>query len=800
MTTTDVAFVPATIALRPPRVAILMRDDHQWREWAMRSLTIASDYWGGGGFILVPYDPETGVPASQFIEIVRAYDPDHVVTLEIGMSDLEAWYPGSIQFTNVEDEGDRLSLISGAHTGVNDELGRHAREVVASWCSPLRSIRLGRDEAVRQRETMTQLGRAGRSDRYQRGLPVAPVGTDVSRIAASAEWRSDAGISSAARVGVANAEPFERPEPQSDVLHWLIARTSDTPTSLIWSNASQPPESSLGLESWFRDEQGLIQVSRSYLRDGAAVVVGDTGTDFALALAYDRILGRGIWLTPAMLADDVEFKLRVRPAVWTLISDLEHSASRLAVSSTSLTSRQLDIVSERLQESDFDVQIAGKRVQRAHDSETVQVRFAEVDQGYLDYVVNDHIGTSVVIPMSMREDGSHDAMTGLDTPVPTELLYPEASANVPYWYVDVSLARDNSPRGRDLPASALAIEEGAFQQVNVRASKEGITFNPSSMGFVPSGALLRSRLGRPRLRSLSVRAWVEAMAELDGLGVRLSTPGRHAELVRRRLGSRKLLLDLVAGSSLRMLREFIPRGESPKKRDPETVVLGLEPYLSFTAIDALLPGVENETVAVIDSLVSARLLRRGLILGCQDCGRPSFLVAEKLGQEYECPQCGTMNLFVSERWRKGTEPKWFYDLFATFRELLAYNGDVPLLAAARLQAEGRGYADTPELEFFDRETGQGVAEIDVIASVNREVVIVEAKVSGEFPAQKRGEQTRKLLRVANALRADRIVLATTQDHWKPADVAHLTREAAKATPFACQTQVLAGLGSPPRPA
>lgn len=182
------------------------------------------------------------------------------------------------------------------------------------------------------------------------------------------------------------------------------------------------------------------------------------------------------------------------------------------------------------------------------------------------------------------------------------------------------------------------------------------------------------------------------------------------------------------------------------------------------------------------------------MLGCTECGRPSFLDADRVGQHYECPQCATTNVLVSARWRLGSEPRWYYDLHATFRELLATNGDVPLLAAARLQATSRTYSDSPELEFFELDSRRPIAEVDLIASVNHDVVIVEAKANGEFSSRTRAAQTRKLVRIAEALRADRLVLATSRDRWKQADVEHVTREAARVTPFPIQVDAMPALG------
>ena len=246
-----------------------------------------------------------------------------------------------------------------------------------------------------------------------------------------------------------------------------------------------------------------------------------------------------------------------------------------------------------------------------------------------------------------------------------------------------------------------------------------------------------------------------------------------------------------------MLRAFVRRDKrpTPAERDPEIVVLGLDPFLSFNAIYKLLGGTREDAIDVVDDLVSKRLLRRGLVLNCSECGRPSFVDADRLGQQFECSQCATMNALVSARWHEKTpEPTWFYDLYAAFRELLASRGDIVLLAAANLQGSSRTYADTSELEFYELDSERKVAEIDVIASVDGKVVIVEAKAGGAFGTKQRGSQTAKLLRMAKALRADRIQLATIQPHWNQTDVDHLMKLAAAVKPFAIDVDVATSLG------
>ena len=778
---------------------MMVAGDEHWRDWAMTALTIASGYWGGGGFIFVPFDIKTSRPAPEFAEIVRAYDPDHVVSLDLPWSTLEAWYPGIIGIDGIDgvDESERLRMIetNQCHTGVIQS--ETARDEVVTWCSPMRAVPFRDDHSDRQMETVTTLRRRDPGeDRFRRGLAPAPTPTEWARLAASESWRSDLGLFAAMRVGVAQTEAAtgSPPEPTVDGLGWLIRPDGDAPTSLIWNANQIATRASSGLERWFLADQRLIEVSTGYLKDRAALVVGDTGTDFALAVAYDRLIGNGIWLTPELLDDGEVFRQEIQIPIWNLLSDLEHAASQMVLTSTSATDAYVEDIALRVMASTFPRGVTAGREQKA-----VRVGSPVLDGGYLEYAVNEHVGASVPIPVVKQSDGVLEAMAGFESPVPSDLVYPQNSGWVPYWYVDVGFARDTMPRGRDFPSHALVVEDGPVPPVNLRASRESVSFDPHSMGFVATGSFLPGRIGRPRLRSLSMLAWVEAMAEPEGLGVRLSQPGRQTELVRRRLGSRDALLDLMKPENVEMFRAFIPRRKPPtsqeRQADQDTVVLGLDPYLTFDAMQKLLAGGVGAATALVDQLSSARLLRRGLILDCVECGRPSFIDADRLGQWYECPQCAAANALLSERWKKKrSEPRWFYDLYAAFRELLAANGDVVLLAASALRAGTGTYMDAPELEFYELASGDRVAEVDVIASVNHDVVLVEAKSNGLFTKGKRGPSTKKLLRIAQVLRADRIVLATTQAKWNESDVAHLEREAAKLTPFAVKVEVKTSLG------
>ena len=761
----------------------------------MYALSTAGEYWGGGGFILVPYDRPTGDASLAFADIVRSYDPDHVVVLDLPLSAWEKLYPGFVQLGGVKNEEERLRLIESSSLHNPDLAAERAQAQVTSWCSPMRMGRLSQDQKL-PIATVRRLGkRRGASDN---GPLAAAADRGPTGLAAAEDWRSDVSLLAAMRLGVSTSAPGARPEPESGSLGWLLRMESTPPSDFVWGEQGDSAEP---LESWFRSAQRLVQITRGHNFDGVALVVGDTVHDFALALAYDRMIGNGVWLSTTLVEDDVLMKRSIRPVMQLQISELENRGGHLVLTSASVPDAYLEELSAKLQldEWGFQFEADGQQISIEAREDTVEVRKADLSSGVMTLMADEHIGATVLQPVASDDEGSREALVGFESPLPTKLLFEEGSSRVPYWYVDVSTAGDATPRGRDFPSRALTVRDGYYPHVHVRSSKDGVTFDPRSMGFVPSGALLTSRIGRPRFRSPSMVAWVRAMAEQDGLDVRLSDAGRRVELVRSRLGSREDLLEVVTSETLPLLRAFCRRTRRPSRneRDPEVVVVGLDPYLSFRAIETLLPRyTPDQRMDLIDRLISARILRRGLVLGCEECGRPSFVDADRVGQQYECPQCGAMNALLSPRWKRlSTEPTWFYDLYSNLREMLDAHGDVVLLAAAQLRSMSKTYADTPELEFFDQESGKAVAEVDIVACVDGEVVLVEAKSNGAFGTNRRGPQSAKLMRVAAALRADRIVLATTAEAWNSTDVDHFRSLGAAARPFPVGIDVRSGLGA-----
>lgn len=387
-----------------------------------------------------------------------------------------------------------------------------------------------------------------------------------------------------------------------------------------------------------------------------------------------------------------------------------------------------------------------------------------------------------MVPSAVAVERDEDRTMAMVTPY----ALPSPSAGglygklLPPWIVDVVFDDAEMPTGRSVGPENLVVPTSWPESV-VRSSKFGIAVVAASHGFVESGAVKSRRLARPRLISLGMKSWAGAMAAERGLTVRSSLPGNNAEVVARRLGSRDALVDLVTGPMHPALKLFAGTDESISKRKrrldtlpPEVRSLqprwiGDMPYATVEAMRHAVGLASAEPITdLLDRLTEADLVRRGLTVRCVDCGRESFVPVDRLGRTYECPRCSAVNVLVSARWGGSVEPPWRYDLHNALRHVMTEHGDIPLMAAKHLEVSARRYVDVGELEFL--RSGAQIAEMDLIANVDGDVVIVEAKSSATLGGAKEAWRTAaKIAEVAYTLHADRVILATDQKSWKESD-------------------------------
>jgi hypothetical protein len=100
------------------------------------------------------------------------------------------------------------------------------------------------------------------------------------------------------------------------------------------------------------------------------------------------------------------------------------------------------------------------------------------------------------------------------------------------------------------------------------------------------------------------------------------------------------------------------------------------------------------------------------------------------------------------------------------RELLADHGEVPLLLSRHLCSESRRYDDVPELELRNA-SANPVAEADLIAVSDDALIVAEAKSNNALGGSPREikRAVAKRVMLADVLRADQVILATTEPEW-----------------------------------
>jgi hypothetical protein len=161
-----------------------------------------------------------------------------------------------------------------------------------------------------------------------------------------------------------------------------------------------------------------------------------------------------------------------------------------------------------------------------------------------------------------------------------------------------------------------------------------------------------------------------------------------------------------------------------------------------------------------------------VVLRCPECFERSFVPVDSLQHRNECPRCGRPNELVAPTWGDAEEPVWYYSLHGAVRKLMNQNGDIPILGAAYLHRTARHYIDESELEWRRVGASRPEHEIDLIAVVDDEVVVAEAKRNPRRTDRKNALD--KLVDVAAQLRADKIALFSGPDApWNQAQVAHL---------------------------
>ncbi|MDI9895680.1 hypothetical protein QM797_13220 [Rhodococcus sp. IEGM 1381] len=787
----NIEYATVTMGLRAPRVAVIFRSESDWEYFARMAMRSANNTWGGAGFVLVP--AVAGPLDGRLRDALVAYDPDYVVVSGYTVGDVDNLTPGTIarilDEQGIVEAEDRSRLAGDLRVEiVDDAILSETRDWLVDQCSSYRmssGSESSHERPWHERErvlpTIESSVLSSRSSALTSMNEVRRP-SDPMPMAASPFLEGDLGVAVAMRLGQLETpkkglSPLGEKE-RTAILRWLFRAEGRHPS--VVPDAALDPGRGIanGLPSaWDATSTGLKTVGRgSSRRIRNLCVVGDSPSDFALAMIWDRLYGGGKWIPKSML-DGGDHDLILRLLRDSITPPLSSSGRGAMVTSISYDIEEVaDFRDEVLRvSSSFSLSDAADGLPWKILPVVGLDKILEFDRyGMRHLGVHEQFSSTTVMPV-IRD--IHGTTTIAATP-PLPIVQDDRLQLVSDLSVQINLdvADTPIPPARYMPSDVLLHRDENPHDTWIRVARDGLSYESLAYGFVPAGSAADQRLAKPRISKPGMQKWARAMAAQSGFKASLSPAGRHGDVLEAMLGSRSRLLDVVSSDLLSVLRSYVPRAKTTHEQFPggEGCVIRDTVYLNFDGIVNLSKLSVEAAREQCDLLLAETILTRGLLLDCVMCGTLDFVSIGRLQQTNTCLRCGHASQLSVARWKQPhDEPHWFYDLHPVATSLMSQNGDVPLLLAAYLRStvnHRNHYVDCSELEVSDL-SGKKVAEADLLAYVDGSVVVAEAKSTDELDSgsnQKKAAKKRALL--SEIFGADEIVLATTKNSWKPSSI------------------------------
>lgn len=794
----SLTYRPLRLSVRPPRCAVFIPDDEDWPNVVRRMLENFCQTWGGVGNILIPC-PDEGDAHPVFWRILEAYDPDLVCQYQRTLHHVEL--SDSARFEEYIERGVQETASLTRETA-EKALRDAARRIPADSWAPSRQVR---DRVLRYlapfhmaEEPFSFPWQAdhvpspfvdsaklqGADNRPFTTLNVASLGRDISLIAAS-----HLGILSPARQHLLEREgrPIEEYEVCAEQMPALLAVCWADYDHLSRQAFMRSTFESLGLSpqsppAWTAPEHHSrfpfaqtrsgcteVQDQRGFIAPRhRVVVVGDTASDFCLALALLRMSQLAFWLPSHLAADQEEQGQQARSCLREALSSLSKGhfiSEKVLLVSLSLSKRELEAIRSQL--------------------ESNRPRFS---RPHMDFVLDDPSPAIPAWPICLLHTQlrnlerfaplvGKEFATATDTPIPSDLAGETPSDFA--WFVDVSVDGHKLPIRSCL--KALLCKNPDPIGYGVRPSSAGMSFCAQKQGFVVAGSQIHEITLRPQLRCPDAEEVFKTLAARVGMRAEHSSAGQYALAALERWGGLdQLAEDLASKDRNKLLQAFRP------KVPEDAPGVFLKPlrrgFLSFEDFLKVADLSQDDLRRLIDRYIERGIVTRGLILKCAGCSYAGWYAADEFGNSFRCTRCRQTTLITRDTWIGGlkgepqtSEPTWYYELSEVVYQALCGNARAPILALAKLKKDARSFLFTPELEFWSKEgrsaeSDKPLIEIDVCALVDGKIVIGEAKIANRLESRPREEDRflGKFVRAAKQLTADDVAFATTASCWRDA--------------------------------
>lgn len=772
-------------SVRPVRSAVFVPASGNWMSPAQHMMENFSRVWGGSGNIVIPLQ-ESGSVSNVFWRVLEYFDPDRLgyylpTYLGLKRSDptkFESWLDQSARrwaeqsdVTSYEQAREELQRDGSLRQPITlwtppDALVAEIQKRLAPLDAenPFGHTWTADDEGQREYLDLGNIRDLGSTPIYS----LSAAGIDprihlmlVSRIGAiSATYEL---ILSAKGVSVARSEVAEdKISAALDVCFSTDIRNrlaQDKAFSEALGEGDQPlwlPEY-LDRTPFALTEIGCgwYVIGRPWRRDRPIVLtVGNNADDYALALAMDRLYRRSFWVAGSFLDEDTELSKQVR-------SRLAYNLDReTGYGMTPYEEEPILVTSTSMEKADWIEQASRLWTEYGKDM-----------SGRIKWVLPQAL--PMPRPLRLYDSGRimrdryeafvSDELAGvLDTAIPSGI---EGLDQVAFtWHVDVLVDDIRLPPRSSL--NELVAVTNETNKRNFRASTEGISYFSQDQFFIPAGASLDQMLLRPKVRLPDAIKLFQALLERAGLRGVTSQAGRYTQGALRLWGGlERLAADLRNEERNVFLQSY--RKSTPSGVDPGVYLSGIN--RRFLAVGDVEQATSMDTegaIGLLDEYVQRGILERGFCLKCETCNFASWYPLEDVGQSFRCVRCRSESWISQETWRlPPDQPNIYFQLNEVAYQAIANDVRAPVLALDKIRQESRGFLFAPEMDIYEGD--QRVAEVDLWIVADAAIIIGEAKtvvrLGDDQAAQKKNAS--KLARIASAVSAHEVVLATTEPAW-----------------------------------
>jgi hypothetical protein len=783
-------FRHVSASLRPPRFALGYRVQDDWVYEARRANAVLARVWGGAGDILVPVAKDSGTAAADLLPLLRLYDPDYVgghmrTVGDLGQDpDTKAKIIAKHRFEGESEEQtwSRLRL----ERLINDNWDDFAAQVDA-WCSPYRGTQ--QESTTFRPQHLDWPARNGQSRRHLLTVPVTPearvIVFDLTQVDPLVGLMVETRIGSVDEVVRDDSKIVRIPVNDDDLPKLITLAITGTTTGWELHDRNQDtggplstpePSSELTISELMADSpyghtaRWTTSVTSAY-EPPVVCVIGDQPEDHALAVMADRIFRHGAWVPKKILGS--ERSSVVKLAIHRLGDLTEDHDQPVLVTSVS---EDLETIGALVAEINtlFEMRSVpdGAVIRTGSELRAVAPKDLLEQQGRS--WLADPTAFSVRRTLPVAIEGSEViTLAPLQLPLPDVAL--SAGVDV-HWQVDVSLPGFQSPARTAIPSKVfLPSPVTTFPDAVIRTGRTGLSFASPNMGFTSSGDPVESRLAQPQLRFPTADDLFHQIAARSGARIERSDAGRRAQNALDMWGSFSAIAKDLTGTPRKVLDFFLPPGGKKNGDYGHGYAIRSEGYVSLEDIVEHAELAVGDARQLVDRLLLIDVVRRGFLLNCARCRWEAFYRIEQVGPTFPCHACGHTSALIHGRWyEEDAEPHVYYALDQVVRDLLNQHGYLPILAAAQLGKDARSVLWSSEFIVID---GNDSIELDLCLVVDGSIIVGEAKSNGILKAgHGTQEAAKRLVSAAQILTADKVVLATSKDHWTN-DTYHLVAEA-----------------------